>query len=83
MADMSPPGRRPCGRISSRAMILSDGRVVSCEEDAAGAQVMGRLQEDTLGKIWGKQFETLREDHRIGEWGRYPLCKGCREWHRA
>jgi hypothetical protein len=82
MADMSPPGRRACGRINSRAMILSDGCVVSCEQDVAGVQVMGRLQDRSLAEIWQKRFETLREDHRKGEWGRHSLCRACREWHR-
>ena len=82
MADMSPARRRPCGRISSRVTILSDGRVVSCDEDVTGRQVMGRLGESTLGEIWRKRFEALRDDHRKGKWDLHPLCGPCREWHR-
>jgi radical SAM protein with 4Fe4S-binding SPASM domain len=83
MADMAPSGRRACGRIQSRLMILSDGRIVSCEEDVAGLQALGRLGEEALADVWRKRFETLRDDHRKGEWNRHPLCARCREWHRA
>lgn len=82
MADMSPSARRPCGRIASRVTILSDGRVVTCEEDVTGRQVMGQLGRQTLAEIWKKRFEALREDHRKGMWDRYSLCQACREWHR-
>ena len=83
MADMAPSGRRPCGRIQSRLTILSDGRIVACEEDVAGQHVMGRLGEDALADVWQKRFEALRDDHRKGEWNRHPLCARCREWHRG
>jgi hypothetical protein len=82
MADMSPAGRRPCARLSSRVTILSDGRVVSCDEDVIGVQVMGVLGQGTLSEIWQKRFEALRDDHRKGKWDRYPLCGRCKEWHR-
>ncbi|HEY2588257.1 MAG TPA: SPASM domain-containing protein [Tepidisphaeraceae bacterium] len=82
MADMAPSGRRPCGRIQSRLTILSDGRIVSCEEDVAGRQVMGRLGNDALADVWRKRFESLRDDHRRGDWNQHPLCARCREWHR-
>jgi radical SAM protein with 4Fe4S-binding SPASM domain len=82
VADMSPSGRRACGRISSRVTILSDGRVVSCEEDVTALQVMGQLGRQTLAEIWQKRFEALRDDHRKGKWDRYSLCDRCKEWHR-
>lgn len=83
MADMAPSGRRPCGRIQSRLTILSDGRIVSCEEDVAGLQVMGRLGEDAMADVWSKRFESLREDHRRGDWNQHSFCARCREWHRT
>jgi radical SAM protein with 4Fe4S-binding SPASM domain len=82
MADMSPARRRPCGRISSRVTILSDGRIVSCDEDVTGRQALGRLGESSLAEIWQKRFEALRNDHRKGRWDLHPLCGRCREWHR-
>ena len=82
VADMAPSARRPCARITSRLTVLSDGRVVSCEEDVRGLHPMGRIGEQPLSEIWVKRFERLRENHRSGEWNRHPLCGACREWHR-
>lgn len=82
VADMAPPGRRPCTRIASRASILCDGSVVSCEEDVQGRQTMGHLGSASLSEIWQENFPKLRIDHREGRWDRHDLCKGCREWHR-
>jgi spiro-SPASM protein len=82
VADMSPSGRRPCGRIHSRVTILSDGHIVSCEQDVTGRQVMGQLGRETLSGIWQKRFEALREDHRKQKWDQHSLCAACKEWHR-
>jgi radical SAM protein with 4Fe4S-binding SPASM domain len=82
IADMAPAGRKPCGRLSSRVTILSDGRVVSCEEDVTGKQVMGRIGETSLREIWQKRFEKIRDTHRRGAWSENALCGACREWHR-
>jgi MoaA/NifB/PqqE/SkfB family radical SAM enzyme len=83
VADMTPPGRRPCGRIASRITILSDGQMVSCEEDIFGLQVLGKLGQDSLTEVWQNQFESLRKDHREGKWATRPLCGRCNEWHRS
>jgi len=45
VADMTPPNRKACARIESRMTILSDGRIVSCEQD-----VMGVIRLDKLGE---------------------------------
>jgi len=82
VADMSPPGRRPCTRIQSRLTVLSDGRVISCEEDVLGLQRLGIMGEESISQIWQKQFEALRSDHRKGELSKHILCQRCREWHR-
>jgi MoaA/NifB/PqqE/SkfB family radical SAM enzyme len=83
VADMTPPGRKTCSRLNSRLTILSDGRIVSCEEDVLGTQVLGQLGRDSLSDVWRNQFESLRRDHREGKWMAHPLCAGCSEWHRA
>lgn len=81
VADMSPPKRKACNRIFSRMMILSDGRVVSCDQDVTGQQVMGKTNDMPLAEIWRNGFEPLRTSHRKGCWSS-GLCGGCREWHR-
>jgi hypothetical protein len=81
-ADMTPPGRKPCARLASRLTVLSDGRIVSCEEDAAGAQTLGHLAADTLESVWRNRVAALRADHQVGHWANHPLCAACDEWHR-
>ena len=82
VADMAPPRRRPCARLSSRLTVLSDGTVVSCEQDVTGAQPMGRIGEQRLTDIWRDRFASLRACHAAGRWAEQPLCGGCNEWHR-
>ena len=82
VADMAPPQRRACHRLASRLTVLSDGRVVSCEQDVLGEQPMGRVGERPMVDIWRDRFASLRACHAAGRWDELPLCGGCREWHR-
>lgn len=82
VADMSPPKRKPCARLNSRITVLSDGRIVSCEEDFSGKQVLGEIGKDNLREVWQKNFAALRNEHRESQWNQRPLCGNCREWHR-
>jgi hypothetical protein len=82
VADMSPPARRPCGRLASRMHILCDGTIVSCEQDVTGRQALGHLASDRVADVWARGFGAMRSDHRRGEWGKYSLCGACKEWHR-
>jgi len=81
VADMTPPTRRPCSRIAGRMTILSDGRIVSCEEDVRGEQAMGRIGSDTITEVWQRQFDDLRQRH--ASLVSLPVvCTACKEWHR-
>jgi radical SAM protein with 4Fe4S-binding SPASM domain len=82
VADMSPPRRRPCGRLKNRMTILSDGTVASCEQDVLGRQAMGHVLREPLKEIWGNGFASIRDDHACGRFAARPLCGACREWHR-
>ena len=82
VADMAPPQRRPCARLASRLTVLSDGTIVSCEQDVLADQPMGRLGEQPLTDIWRDRFASLRACHAAGRWAEQPLCGGCGEWHR-
>lgn len=82
VADMSPQIRKPCARLSSRMMVLSDGRVVSCEQDVLGQQSMGTIGETPIQEIWRQGFGAMRKCHQDGKWNASPLCGKCREWHR-
>lgn len=82
VADMTPPGRKACHRLASRMMILSDGRIVSCEEDLVAAQTLGHAATDSISDIWTTRFASLRSDHHQQQWAAHPLCATCNEWHR-
>ena len=82
LADMAPPKRRPCARLASRLTVLSDGTVVSCEQDVLAQQPMGRIGDRPLTDIWRDRFASLRSCHAAGRWADQPLCGGCGEWHR-
>ena len=80
VADMSPPKRRACARLWSRMTILCDGKVVACEQDVTGKQIIGDVCEKSISDIWRNQFDELRTSHKRG--CAAGICGGCREWHR-
>jgi MoaA/NifB/PqqE/SkfB family radical SAM enzyme len=79
VADMAPPNRKPCNRLASRMTILSDGTVVSCEQDVLARQPMGIVGTESIADIW-RNFHAMRKCHAGGPYG--PVCTKCREWHR-
>jgi spiro-SPASM protein len=81
VADMSPPRRQPCRRLGSRMTVLSDGRVVICEQDVLGRQSVGSIGEESIRAVWSR-LRAIRSDHEQGLWDRHALCRTCREWHR-
>jgi radical SAM protein with 4Fe4S-binding SPASM domain len=82
MADMSPPKRKACNRISSRVNVLCDGSVVACEQDILSRQILGNIRDRSIGDIWKTEFASLRKNHREQNWACHELCGNCREWHR-
>jgi len=82
VAEMAPPRRRACGRINHRLMILSDGRVVACEEDVLGAAPVGHVDNDSMARLW-RNLSPLRDDHHAGQWDQHSLCANCKQWHRS
>jgi hypothetical protein len=76
-ADMSPPKRRACGSLWKRLMALSDGTIVSCEQDVTGRQALGR----TLTEAWSAA-EKLRRSHLAERWCEHSACAACKQWHR-
>jgi hypothetical protein len=75
--DMSGPRRGPCGSLWSRLMVLSDGRIVSCQQDVLGRQSLGT----TLPQAWSNAGD-MRNDHLAGQWARHPACAKCKQWNR-
>jgi radical SAM protein with 4Fe4S-binding SPASM domain len=82
VADMSPPKRRPCARLNARLTILSDGRIVACEQDVTGRNVIGHIERDSIADVWRQKMQPLRADHAAGCWAKHATCAACKEWHR-
>ncbi len=79
VTSMAPPKRTVCRRTLSRAMILADGRVTTCDQDFAGRQTIGRLDESPLSELWhSARLKAIRENR----FDQAPLCPKCDEWHR-
>jgi hypothetical protein len=79
VTSMAPPKRTVCRRTLSRAMILADGRVTTCDQDFAGKQIIGSLNESPLSELW--HFARLNAI-RMNGFDTAPLCPKCDEWHR-
>ena len=82
VAEMAPPRRKPCARLSSRMTILSDGTVVACEQDVLGAHPLGQIGVDSIQDVYRQRLGKLRTDHAQGNWNEHALCAACKEWHR-
>ncbi len=80
---MAPPGRFPCRRIFSRAVVLADGQVTVCDQDYKGAHTLGSLGDTSLKELWrGEALTCIRAGHRDARVDVMPLCPNCDEWHR-
>jgi spiro-SPASM protein len=83
VADMSPPRRTPCRRLTNRCFVASDGQVYPCDQDLKGTMPLGHLGNATMNAIWaGKVHSILRTCHATGDLDEYPTCARCAEWHR-
>jgi hypothetical protein len=74
IADMTSPNRKPCVSLSRRLMVLSDGTIVSCEQDILGRQPLGQ----DVREAWKRAREM-----RSRSWEQYPVCSKCKQWNRA
>ena len=81
--NMAPPGRSACRRIFNRLTVLADGSITVCGQDYADKHPLGMAGESNLSDLWrGPVLSALRDAHIAGDYGTFPLCQACREWHR-
>ncbi|MFH1023607.1 MAG: radical SAM/SPASM domain-containing protein [Planctomycetota bacterium] len=73
--------RRPCFRLWSQMVVLSDGRVPLCCNDYEGRVILGDARESSLSGIWRSgKMEEIRRAHLAGEYDRIPICASCNAW---
>jgi radical SAM protein with 4Fe4S-binding SPASM domain len=81
--NLAPPIRFSCVQIRRRAMVLSDGRVLPCDQDPQGAHAVGNVASDSLTSTWqGQAMQALRANHDARQFDALPICPTCTEWHR-
>jgi hypothetical protein len=79
VTSMAPPDRIACRRTFSRAMVLADGCVTTCDQDFAGRQSIGNVNETPLTELWRAPLLKQIRQNAIAN---LPLCPACDEWHR-
>jgi hypothetical protein len=62
--------------------VLSDGRIVACENDVLGLNPLGVIGRDSVEAVWRSRLADMRAAHAAGNWSCAPLCGKCRDWHR-
>jgi hypothetical protein len=82
LADMAPPKRSACARLTARLTVLCDGTFVACEQDVLSVNPVGCIGVDSLRDAWTRRMSPLRADHTAGAWANHRLCANCRDWHR-
>jgi len=83
VTDTSPPRRSACRRLWRRCMVLADGSVVACDQDAAALLGLGHIDTSSLGDIWnGQAANHLRALHQSLQSDEQSLCARCSQWHR-
>lgn len=76
-----PVERHPCAEPFARVAVLTNGDVVPCCRDWAGAYVYGNLAEQSLEQVWaGDRAVAMRREHVEGKYKTEP-CLSCKEWH--
>lgn len=83
--DLTPPGRSPCRRLSTRLTVLASGRAAACENDLDGellaAATPGSSAEGQMASSWEIAVSRLRRRHAAGE-ALPSLCQTCRDFFR-
>lgn len=72
----------PCSNLWSELTILWNGRVALCCVDYDGKVILGDVNKESLGTIWGgKRLQMIRGYHLKRQFDQIELCKKCSE-HR-
>lgn len=77
---VAPPVRTACRRVFSRAVVLADGHMTTCDQDFRGVQAIGRISDRLPRELWleSSHLCSIRREVIADT----PLCGACDEWHR-
>jgi len=68
----------PCSALWSSFMILWNGDVAVCFQDANGCELMGNVANDAIETVWRGKAKEKRKAHVKGTFT--GLCKNCKEY---
>ena len=75
--------RLPCLKLWKKVIVLSDGRLVTCDAMFNGQVVMGDTNVSTIKEIWdGNEYHEMRQKHIDGRGGELEICDVCDSWYR-
>jgi radical SAM protein with 4Fe4S-binding SPASM domain len=79
----APSWRVPCLKLWNMAMVLQDGRMVTCDAMYDGQVVMGDVNEQSIHEIYnGETYRAMRQCHLDGRAADLDICNGCSDWYR-
>lgn len=68
-----------CPQLYQRLFIASDGKVMMCNSDEYGEEVIGDAYKETVHQIWhGEKLNKIRDHHAVkGGFKKIPVCLKC------
>ena len=81
---MRTSSRVPCRKIFREMYVDAEGIAYPCRQDIRRTHPLGDAAAEGLSKLWRSEFmDRLRAAHVAGDWGFFPLCRGCKDWYYA
>lgn len=78
-----PTKRLPCMKLWNTAIILVDGRLVTCNSMFDAQVVMGDTNTSSIKEIWnGREYQERRQKHIGGQFDLVSICAECDDWCR-
>lgn len=75
--------RQPCLKLWNKALILSDGRLITCDAMFNGQMVMGDARTASIREIWNSpEYYKVRQKHIDGLANELKICSECDSWYR-
>lgn len=72
--------RLPCRKIFEELYIDAEGIAWPCRQDIRRTRPLGSAVREGVPALWRSEFmERLRAAQAAGDYGFFPLCKGCGE----
>ena len=78
-----PEKRLPCLKLWNTMIILSDGRVITCNGKWDAQLVMGDVKTTSIKEIWSSnEYKEVRQKHLDGQQNDVISYDDCVDWYR-